>query len=261
MRAYHLLSAENGLSDLSLRRLRISRIRDLNDPFELLAVRTDGKELRKVLRNWAEEFNRDNGLLCFSKNWHNPVLWSHYASKHRGMCLGFDVADKLLEDIRYTKDRLSIPVAKNKAEVQLDESFVRDLLRTKFEHWGYEEEVRAFVRLGHSTVESGSYFYPFDGAIALKEVILGPMCELPIDRIRELVHSTYDYASVVKARLAFKWFSVVADERSVRVENAYWEEKGRPAPYVFKQPSPEKNVSSNSTAESDARKTDARGSP
>lgn len=242
MRVYHLLSAENGLSDISLRRIRVSRIRDLNDPFELLAVRADGKELRKVLRSWAEEFNKDNGLLCFSKKWHNPVLWSHYASKHRGVCLGFDVADELLQGVHYTKDRLSVPYIENRPELRLDEAFVRELLRTKFEHWAYEEEVRAFVRLDHSTVESGSYFYPFDAAIALREVILGPMCELPIDRIRALVHSTYEYVPVVKARLAFKWFSVVADERSVRAENAYWEQKGLPAPYGLKQPSPEKNV-------------------
>jgi hypothetical protein len=65
-------------------------------------------------------------------------------------------------------------------------------------------------------------------------VILGPMCELPIDRIRELVHSTYEHAAVVKSRLAFKWFSVVADEDSVRKENAYWNQKGLPAPYVLK---------------------------
>src|SRR5262245_2779152 len=89
MLVHHLLSAENALSDISLRRIRISRIRDLNDPFELLAGRSDDKWLRKILSDYAANFNRTNGLLCFSKNWGNPVLWSHYASKHRGMCLTF----------------------------------------------------------------------------------------------------------------------------------------------------------------------------
>jgi hypothetical protein len=250
---YHLLSAENGLSDISLRRIRISRIRDLNDPFELLAVRADVKELRKALRSWADEFNRDNGLLCFSKNWHNPVLWSHYASKHRGICLGFKVGDELLQDVQYTKHRLSIRYIDNRPELGLDEGFVRDLIRTKYEHWAYEEEVRAFVELDHSTIEAGSYFHPFDDTIALREVIIGPMCELPIERIREVVHSLYDDVTVIKARLAFKWFEVVPDEDSVRAENAYWEQKGLSAPYVFKDSVP-KRVSSNSTAESGARK-------
>lgn len=259
MHAYHLLSAENGLSDISLRRIRISRVRDLNDPFELLAVRADGKELRKALRGWADEFNRDNGLLCFSKTWHSPVLWSHYAAKHRGICLGFKVGDGLLQDVQYTKHRLPIQYIDNKPELGLDKSFVRDLIRTKYEHWAYEEEVRAFVRLDHSTVEAGSYFYAFDATIALKEVIIGPMCELPIERIRELVHSLYSDVTVIKARLAFKWFEVVPDERSVRDENTYWEQKGLPAPYVFKGPVP-KRTSSDSTTAPDARESGARGS-
>src|SRR6266571_6404666 len=242
MRVYHLLTAENGMSDISLRRIRISRVRDLNDPFELLAARADGKELRKALRSWAEDFNRNNGLLCFSRRWHNPVLLSHYASKHRGMCLGFDVADDLLQDVQYTKDRLPLRFADGNPDKRLEAAFVQDLLHTKYEHWAYEEEVRTFVKLDHSAIENGSYFYPFDSALALREVILGPVCELPIERVRELAHSVYDQVSVIKSRLAFKWFDVVADERSVRAENAYWEQKSLRAPYAISEPSPRRNV-------------------
>lgn len=230
------------MSDISLHRIRISRVRDLNDPFELLAARADDKELRKSLRNWVDEFNRDNGLLCFSKRWSNPVLWSHYASKHRGMCLGFDVADRLLQDIQYTKDRLPLRFLDGSPDKGLEAGFVRDLLHTKYEHWAYEEEARTFVKLDHSTIENGSYFYPFDSTLMLREVIMGPLCELPIERVRELVHSVYERVPVIKARLAFKWFDVVHDERSVRAENTYWEKRGLPAPYALSRPSPAKNV-------------------
>lgn len=241
-RVYHLLSAGNGMSDISLRRIRVSRVRDLNDPFELLAVRADTKQLRNALRSWITDFNRENGLLCFSKKWSNPVLWSHYASKHRGMCLGFDVADKLLQDVQYTKDRMPVRFVDGDPDKGIEGSFVQELLRTKYLHWKYEEEARAFVRLDHSAIENGSYFYPFDDALMLREVILGPMCELPIERVRELVHSVYEQVAVIKARLAFKWFDVVPDERSVRIENKYWEQKGAHAPYTFSEPSPEKEV-------------------
>jgi hypothetical protein len=40
-----------------------------------------------------------------------------------------------------------------------------------------------------------------------------------------LVRRTYDRVGVYQARLAFKWFKVVPDERSVNEENEYW--KGR----------------------------------
>jgi hypothetical protein len=128
------------------------------------------------------------------------------------------------------------------AEKGLEEGFVRDLLHTKYLHWAYEGEVRTFVRLDHSTIENGSYFHSFESGLALREVILGPLCELPIERVRELVHSVYERVPVIKARLAFKWFDVVADERSVRAENSYWEQKGLRAPYALSEPSPKQNV-------------------
>lgn len=242
MRVYHLLNADNGMSDISLHRIRISRFRDLNDPFELFAVRADGKELRAVLRSWVDDFHRDNGLLCFSKKWRNPVLWSHYASKHRGMCLGFDVADELLMDVQYAKNRVEVPFADDNIDKSLRDGFIRKLLRTKYADWQYEEEVRAFVALDHSTIENGSYFYPFGHAVTLREVILGPLCELPIGPIRELVHSVYEYVAVIRARLAFKYFDVVADEESVNEENAYWEQKSMPLPYTFSKPSLKPNA-------------------
>ena len=225
MRVYHLLSAESGLSDIALRRIRISRFADLNDPFELLAAHLGEKPFRVAVRNWRTEMNATHGLLCFSKNWESPVLWSHYAAKHRGMCLGFEVQDDLAQEVQYIKDRLPIRFKPNDVTKRLDESFVRELLASKYEHWKYEEEVRVFLSLDPSTVESGSYFYPFSDRLQLIEVILGPLCELPVTEVRELVRGTYGRVSVAKARLAFKWFKVVYDERSVKEENAYWSSK------------------------------------
>jgi hypothetical protein len=69
------------------------------------------------------------------------------------------------------------------------------------------------LQLDEGTLEDGSYFYPFSNDLALREVILGPLCSLPVDPIRSLVNSTYQLVDVRKARLAFKWFKVVPDER------------------------------------------------
>ena len=32
-------------------------------------------------------------ILCFSRNWDNLLLWSHYGDSHTGVCLGFDIAE------------------------------------------------------------------------------------------------------------------------------------------------------------------------
>ena len=91
MRVYHFLSSQNALSDIALRRMRISRYGDLNDPFELLAANVGDGEVRRAVRAWKEDFHRTKGILCFSRTWDNPVLWSHYSEKHRGICLTFNV--------------------------------------------------------------------------------------------------------------------------------------------------------------------------
>lgn len=72
MRVYHFVSADHGLTDIRRQRLKIATLRDINDPFELTICCNDAKR-RQVLRSfrnkWAERF----GMLCFSRDWRNPV--------------------------------------------------------------------------------------------------------------------------------------------------------------------------------------------
>lgn len=217
MRVYHLLSAEWGLSNLALRRMKVSRLHELNDPFELLAVNlAKRKDDRKSFREWKLEFSKSTGLLCFSKKWSNPVLWSHYASRHYGMCLGFDLSDSFTKDVNYSPERL-LAQLDDAGRISVGHEFVESMLHTKYAHWSYEEETRTFVDLDPATEESGRYFFPFGSDLVLREVILGPLCEIPIDSVRTLVDRTYESVYVMKSRLAFQTFTVVED-RSARRE-------------------------------------------
>lgn len=38
IRLYHITTTESGMSDIALRRMKVARFLDLNDPFELLAL-------------------------------------------------------------------------------------------------------------------------------------------------------------------------------------------------------------------------------
>ena len=92
MRVYHFLKADHGLHDLRHRRLRISRIIELNDPFEFLGIDLSDRTFRQALEETKRQLSDTKGLLCFSKTWRNPVLWGNYADKHRGLCLpGFPI--------------------------------------------------------------------------------------------------------------------------------------------------------------------------
>src|SRR5437762_4637776 len=115
MRVFHLTHAEYALSNIALGRIKIARIADLNDPFELLAANLgNNKDLRRAMREWRSELHKTKGLLCFSRDWESPVIWSHYADKHRGICLGFELSDKLVEEVKYVEDRLPVPLAAGK---------------------------------------------------------------------------------------------------------------------------------------------------
>jgi hypothetical protein len=214
VRAYHLTSAAHALANVALKRLKISRFGDLNDPFELLAGEIGEHDYRAAIKSWKSTFHTKYGLLCFSRFWKNPVLWSHYAEKHRGVALGFELDETTIEEVQYLPSRIPIRFVGGIPGNGLEDSFVRDLLRTKFEHWRYEDEVRVFVELDEKTLEGGAYFYPFDSRVQLREVILGPACELPLEGVRALSLELYGDAVIVrKARLAYKSFDVVPDKR------------------------------------------------
>ena len=200
MRVYHFLPAVHALEDIRKKRIKISEIDQLNDPFELWCVSQDDQQLRPALRKYKKEMGERFGLICFCKHWHNPLLWSHYADKHRGVCLGFDVDDGGLKAVNYVAERSSL-------QMPLTKETTDELLFTKYRDWHYEEELRHWFDLDER--EDGHYFYPFDGLIQLREVIVGPLCTEPRDRIDEALKGHPKGISVIKARLAFRTFRVV----------------------------------------------------
>ena len=212
-RLYHYLNGEHGLSTLQHRRVRVSRILELNDPFEFLALNLRDPVKRRALRGVKCELNEKRGILCFSENWNNPVMWAHYADRYKGVCLGFDIAeststgDPLLGQVKYVAERLRWPP-------ELDLKFAYDLLFTKFSHWSYEQEWRAFMSLDDCEESDGHYFKPFSDDLVLREVYIGlsspitpRMVTAAIDRPREVY--------IVKTRAAFQGFKVVKNRREV----------------------------------------------
>jgi len=209
MRVFYFTDATCALSDIALGRIKVSRISELNDPYELMAVKTNDKEIRSSLIKLKIKINETHGILCFSKSWENPMLWSHYSDKHKGICLGFDINDSKVVPVGYISHRLQ-PEG-NIIGDKVTRKFFDKLMSTKFAHWSYEEEVRLFIKLDKISFESGMYFYDYDSDIMLFEVILGPNCRYPIGKIRKLVNLLHDIPpeSVKKSRLADKTFRVI----------------------------------------------------
>lgn len=208
MHLYHLFSAKYGLMALRNRRLRVSRIGELNDPFELIGIKVSDRELRRAMYSYKDALSKTKGLHCFSRQWSNPVLWSHYADKHRGICLGFDVADDCTMPVSYVEERLPAEILRTGTDEHRLE-FMEKLLSTKFSHWKYEDEVRVFIELQDQDVQTGFFFTDFSPKLALREVIVGSECGVTRKEVRDALGELAKTTCTFKARPAFKSFRVV----------------------------------------------------
>ncbi len=175
MRLYRFMNARNGMRSLRGRRLRIGRIEELNDDFELLGQALAQKDARISMRKLRREIDRQYGVLCMSKNRDCPQMWAHYGDSHKGMVLGFDVPTEDFMKVDYVKDR---PPAGEFVFPLLDEiqqTDVMDLARTKSAGWIYEAEYRAVLPLvnGVEIKEKIHYFLPFSDRLRLREVMVG----------------------------------------------------------------------------------------
>lgn len=215
VRVYHLMPAEYALAAISLGRLKVARLSDINDPFELLALGLKGTHRRQVMRDFKDALDKKMGILSFSGNWVSPVLWSHYANRHRGICLGFDLRKAKAERVSYEDERIRQELDGDKHSLHLKREQEILLRRTKYAHWKYEEEQRLFVELSKAACEGSLHFWSFDDDLLLREIILGVSCLLPLENVRGLVASRYPDVMTYRARLAVKSFGIVPDERTV----------------------------------------------
>lgn len=214
MLVYHLMNEKFGLQAIKDKRLKVALIAELNDPFEFLAPSLADVMFRSAFVSLKRKMSESFGLLCFSENYKNPVLWSHYADKHRGICLGFEIPDKYLSKVHYSKKRM-IPDRLLSQNLPEKIKAMRDCLSLKFSHWRYENEQRFFVDLNDATMDNrtGLYFYDFCDHLVLKKVIVGTNSMVLRKTIYD--HLELDGLNVesFKVRPAFKSFNVVRNRK------------------------------------------------
>jgi len=200
MRLYKFLTAEFGMKTIREKRLKISTLDDLNDPFDLLPYEMRKLHIRRAFKSLTADFTRILGIICFSSNWKDPVIWAHYSDKHKGLCLGFEVPKRLGRKVRYVKKRLLFP------EHQVLSS--EPMLFTKFASWAYEKEVRSFRPLLESTKSGNLYYMDFGGDLKLVEVIAGARCRVTESGLRSAI-KPLEGVKLKRARAGFRRFEVV----------------------------------------------------
>jgi hypothetical protein len=207
MKLFHFRDEIFGLKSIKERRLKLSRIMELNDPFEFLGASLANPEFRKAITSTKRQLSKTTGILCFSKNWQNPVQWSHYANKHKGICMCFEVPDQFPFEVEYVNYRLNV-------DAEIDLHTMYKFLSTKFIHWSYEEEWRLFVNLDKDEEENGLYFSDFSEKLELKQVIVGAQSDITRTQISDALGVLNENVEVFKARPAFKTFEVVRNKKN-----------------------------------------------
>lgn len=174
---YHFLSFEDAINDLENEWIKVSLIDELNDPFELLPyLRYKESEKRKLYHNVRKEVSINYGLLCFSGKWEEPLLWGHYADKHRGVAIAFEILKGEIFEVEYSFEskRTRFELTNSREE---NEKLFLDLAKTKYEKWSYEEEYRILVRLKDCfpsrIKDKNLFFLKFGGQLKVKEIVLG----------------------------------------------------------------------------------------
>lgn len=185
MRAYKyrgIETFERDLNTLVQNQIFASPFSDLNDPFEGLCdenitsmsnivskiFNTDTTELTRGIEE-IMSYKSKLGIYSLSKSNNEKLLWSYYASSHRGYCIEYDL-DKL-------KDHYVIHLSVNEIEVDYKDKpqiitiqdiknhdvLLRKLFATKFSNWSYEKEIRlifddAQFKDYHPSALTGIYF-------------------------------------------------------------------------------------------------------
>jgi hypothetical protein len=208
MRAYKFLSKQHGIKALVESRVKISRLDELNDPFELLPFDVRNKGVRAALKMTRLKLARRIGVLCFSATWREPVLWAHYSDRHRGICLGFEIPGNpnISRAITYVPNRLPFPDVPTTKDTEA-------MLFTKYDSWKYEQEIRIVAALDQEV--DGVYYSGFGESLALMEVIVGARCSISRAEVMAALGTYPASIDPIKARAGFGRFEMVVDQRGL----------------------------------------------
>lgn len=210
---YHFLSSYNEIHDLERKMIRVSLLDTLNDPFELMPyLRYRNRTRRKPYNNVRKAVSKKYGLLCFSQCWDEPLLWGHYADKHKGIALGFEISKYEILEVDYQPKRFELALT-NIPELD-EKAFLTTLAKVKYQKWDYEKEYRIWVNLEDCILIDGHHFIQFGDSLKVKEIVLG--CKYDNSKKYILELSKRLNVRVIPSRMEFGGYRIIQDRLKIR---------------------------------------------
>ena len=218
MKLYYYMGPQYLRDNLQKRRVKVSRFGKygtLNDPFELSPFDISDPKFRDVYKAKIDGLAQNLGLICFSKTRHSPAMWAHYAEKHTGACLEFEVTCGNVIKVKYDSKKLFPGITVATFHKYINANNLPEVFSTKSKDWAYEKEHRMHIALENKIVvkEGVHHFVPFqneaDFTFSLKRVFVGYRFELGISNLENDVKGYLHNVKVAQTRPAFRKFKVV----------------------------------------------------
>jgi hypothetical protein len=216
---YYFTNEQWALHNIALKHLKVSDINKLNDPYEFTGYVADTDYLKNPFKKMVSD---KYGIICFSKTFESPLMWAHYADKHKGVCLKFEVREDDCFDITYpesmgkfVEDKLKNRSLAFKLAVLCNCGLtLKDLIKiltTKFSEWSYEKETRVFIPLNDKKdLENELQYENFNEGLQLKQVILGINNQTNRAKLQDFLERNYqEKVEIYNAEVAPNEFKVV----------------------------------------------------
>lgn len=177
------------------------RQRQLQDPTVLKRFVNQHTEAMQHVRSG---FYR---VYCMCPDVLNVLLWAHYANKHTGICLEFDVANRTICGALEVQYRHEFPMTRQYSN-DLDENLLPFI--AKSDVWLYEQEYRLIAQEvekatpDETLMTNGGHLKLADGA--LQAIVVG--CQGPYDLVQDLVQKHNPEIQVLRAQLVPNRYAV-----------------------------------------------------
>lgn len=138
------------------------------------------KAMNEIAIERLDAFLRESYVACLNMDYKVPLMWSHYANSHKGMCLKFN-KDMLINDpmiissgkVRYN----NTPIDIFKALIKSDEIPFKEYFYKKSCDWEYEKEYRMISATRREVVtKENMYLDQHYNGEALEGIIFGANC-------------------------------------------------------------------------------------
>ncbi|MEN5380627.1 DUF2971 domain-containing protein [Sphingobacterium kitahiroshimense] len=170
---------------------------------------------KEYMQNIFDEENLGRGITCFSKKFNQMQMWAHYADKHKGICIGYDLF-KIKDTIAdVNKESAFIPVNYVNEIVALsnftDINTIFHWFGTKHSFWSYEEEVRLISRPFDYSKENKCLF-PIQ-----KENVIEIYCgyninEIDLNNLKDILRSDYPHVKLFQIQPDYDAFTLEREE-------------------------------------------------